>query len=310
MNRAAASAIVARDHSAIDRVLESLQRLGGRAITPLDLEFPAGLRAIPDPPVVLFAEGRMELLDRVTVSIVGSRHPSGYGVDVTRTIASMAARAGITVASGMARGLDAVAHWAAVSEPGSTIGVLGNGLGVIYPAANRTLYRRVAQDGLLITEFAPGERPNAGSFQRRNRLISGLARATIVVEGRQGSGALITAHAAVDQGREVIVVPGPITSRLSDGPHGLLRNGAKPYLGPEDFWQSFPDISPAAVQVERTVLIHRPRRVLETLDGVPRTVDALAEELGWSPADVAGALTELEVVGLADRGPAGFTRAQ
>ncbi len=280
MTVAAATAIVSRDRAAIDRVEESLHRLGGGIVTPLDIEFPAGLRAIDDPPTILFTEGRLELLDR------------------------------ITVASGMARGLDAVAHWAAVDQPGGTIGVLGNGLGVIYPSANRTLYRRVAEEGLLITEFPPGERPNAGSFQRRNRLISGLARATIVVEGREGSGALITAHAAVDQGRDVLVVPGPITSRLSAAPHALLRNGAKPYLGPEDFWHAFPDVNRGEVAVERTVLIHRPRRVLETLDGVPRTVDDLAGELGWAPAEVAGALTELEVVGLADRGPAGFTRAR
>ncbi len=309
MTRAAATAVANRDQAAVDRVEESLHRLGGRVITPLDLEFPAGLSAIVDPPVMLFAEGRVELLDRLTVAIVGSRHPTHYGIEVTRMVAGLAAGAGIAVASGMARGLDAVAHWAAVGQPGGTIGVLGNGLGVIYPAANRSLYRRVAVEGLLVTEYPPGERPHGGSFQRRNRLISGLARATIVVEGREGSGALITAGAASDQGRDVLAVPGPITSRLSQGPNALVRDGATPYLGPADLWRLFPEVGSEAIPTERAVLIHRPRRVLETLDGVPRTVDDLAEVLGWAPADIAGALTELEVVGLAERGPAGFIRS-
>ena len=119
--------------------------------------------------------------------------------------------------SGMARGLDAVAHAAALDAGGGTIGVLGNGLGVIYPAANRALYERVAARGLLLTEFPPGERPHAGSFPRRNRLISGLARVTVVVEAAVGSGALITAGTALDQGREVMAVPGPITSPVSAG---------------------------------------------------------------------------------------------
>ncbi len=130
----------------------------------------------------------------------------------------------------MARGLDAVAHAAALDAGGTTIGVLGNGLGVIYPAANRLLYERVAADGLLLTEFPPGERPHVGSFPRRNRLISGLSRVTVVIEAAEGSGALITAGTALDQGREVMAVPGPITSPQSVGANRLIRDGAAPLL--------------------------------------------------------------------------------
>jgi DNA processing protein len=308
LSRAAATAIAGHDPEAVDRVEQTLARLGGRVLTPLDLEFPAGFRVIDDPPALIFLEGRVELLDRLTVALVGSRHPTPYGVDVTRMIAGLAARAGLTVVSGMARGLDAVAHWAAVAEPGGTIGVLGNGLGVIYPAANRTLYRRVAAEGLLVTEHPPGERPNAGSFPRRNRLISALARATIVVEGGETSGTRITAAAAVGQGREVLVVPGPIDSRMSRTPHDLLRVGAKPFLDPSDLWELYPELKAGVPPVDRTVLVHRPRVLLEALDRVPRSMDALATELGWSPADLAAALTELEVVGLVERSEAGFAR--
>ena len=152
-----------------------------------------------------------------------------------------AARAGLVVVSGMARGLDAVAHaGGARGRRGTTIGVLGNGLGVVYPAANRALYDRVFGGGLLITEFPPGERPHAGSFPRRNRLISGLARVTVVVEAAVGSGALITAGTALDQGREVMAVPGPITSPVSIGANRLIRDGATPYLELADLASSIP----------------------------------------------------------------------
>lgn len=309
MSRAAATAVANRDPDVLDRVDQALDRVSGRILTPFDPDFPRSLTTIEDPPVLLFAQGRLELFERPTIAIVGSRHPTPYGVDVTRSAAGAAAGAGITVVSGMARGLDAVAHWAAVDRPGGTIGVLGNGLGVVYPAANRTLYSRVAAEGLLVTEHSPGERPNAGSFQRRNRLIAGLARATLVVEGGEKSGALITAGAAIDQGRDVLVVPGQITSRLSMGTNAWLRDGATPYLEPADLWRLFPEVAAPKDQPARSIASQQPRRVLEVLDGVPRTVDDLADELGLPPGEVAGALTELEVVGLADRGPAGFTRS-
>jgi DNA processing protein len=158
----------------------------------------------------------------------------------------------------MARGLDAVAHVAALDAGGTTIGVLGNGLGVIYPAANRALYERVAADGLLLTEFPPGERPMVGSFPRRNRLISGISRVTLVVEAAIGSGALITAGAALDQGREVMAVPGNITSPVSAGSNRLIRDGAGPVLEAADLLQHFPELVPvprktAAVAASRAL---------------------------------------------------------
>ena len=227
---AAATAIAHADLVSAHRALAELSALGGQMLLPSDAFFPELLRNITDPPACLFASGRLELLTQPAVAIVGSREHSRYGGEVCEAIARAAALAGLVVVSGMARGLDAVAHLGALAGSGATIGILGNGLGVIYPAANRKLYQAVAEQGLLLTEFPPGERPSAGSFQRRNRLISGLARVTVVVEAAKSSGALLTAQYALDQGRDVLAVPGPITSPVSAGTNRLIRDGAAPLL--------------------------------------------------------------------------------
>jgi DNA processing protein len=206
------------------------ESLGAAYLLPGDREFPAILADIPEPPQVLFARGRLELLALPGVAIVGSRDHSAYGAECCRLIAGQAARSGLAVISGMARGLDAVAHHAALDAGGATIGVLGNGLGVIYPAANRALYEQVERSGLLLTECPPGERPHVGSFPRRNRLISGLARVTVVVEAARGSGTMRTVESALEQGRDVMAVPGPITSPTSEGTNRLIRDGAEPLL--------------------------------------------------------------------------------
>ncbi len=226
ISRAAATAIRSARADAGARVLEAIDRLGARCLLPGDPDFPAAFGTIPDPPILLFAQGRLDLLARPAVAIVGSRDHSSYGAEVAALIAGRAAAAGVVVVSGMARGLDAVAHAAALDAKGGTIGVLGNGLGVIYPAANRHLYERVCAAGVLLTEFPPGERPRVGSFPRRNRLISGLGRVTVVIEAAAGSGTLITVEAALDQGREVMAVPGAITSPTSVGTNRLIRDGA------------------------------------------------------------------------------------
>jgi DNA processing protein len=240
VSRAAATAIKAARPEAGRDVMAAARELGAAVLLPGDDDYPPALSLIPDPPAALFALGRLALLGVPAVAIVGSRNHSSYGGTVCREMATAAATAGVAVVSGMARGLDAVAHQAALDAGGDTIGVLGNGLGIVYPAANRALYERVAHDGLLLTEHPPGERPHAGSFPRRNRLISGLARVTVVVEAAVGSGALITADAALEQGREAMAVPGPITSALSAGTNRLVRDGAAPYLEPDDLLRHYP----------------------------------------------------------------------
>ena len=288
---------------------------GGQILTPADAGFPACLRDIDEPPPVLFVCGQLELLARPAIAIVGSRDHTAYGAEVCRELAAYAARAGLVVVSGMARGLDAIAHQAALDAGGGTTGVLGNGLGVVYPAANRALYQRVAADGLLLTEFPPGDKPTAGSFPRRNRLISGLASLTVVVEAAAGSGALITAGAALEQGRDVAAVPGAITSPTSVGCNRLIRDGATPILDPSDLHAFYPGIKSwpplrdgRGVRPLPDVLSPAERTLAEALSGTPAHIDALAERFEQPVGVLLARLGVLEIAGVVEQGPAGTYR--
>ena len=307
-----AAAIAAGSPSSGARLIERVEALGGQVVLPYDEGFPARLHEIPDPPAFLCALGRLELAGREAVAVVGSRDHTSYGARACRSLAGAAAREGLVVVSGMARGLDAIAHEAALDAGGSTIGVLGNGIAVVYPAANRRLYARVAREGLLLSEFAPDERPQPGSFPRRNRLVSGLARATLVVEAAVDSGALLTASSALDQGREVFAVPGPITSPTSAGANRLLRDGAGPCLEPADLLAAFPALASraAALRAGRG-RGHAgpddapPDPVLALLAREPLPLDVLAARLGRPTPDVLAALTSLELAGRVARRPDG-----
>ncbi len=310
ISAAAATAIGDSRTQGISPVLDALDRLSARCLLPGDAEFPAVCREIPDPPTLLFVQGDLSLLSRPAVAIVGSRDHSPYGGRVARLLAAESAARGITVVSGMARGLDAVAHAAALDVGGPTLGVLGNGLGVTYPAANRALYHRVGKQGLLVSEFPPGERPGPGSFPRRNRLISALARVTVVVEAAQGSGALITVNSALSQGKDVMAVPGPIDSQTSVGCNRLIRDGAEPLLAVEDLLAHFPEcatLTPAAAALvqARIAAPARPEglspaehRILELLVPGGSAPDRLVDRSGLSTAEALAALGGLELRGL------------
>ena len=300
------------------RILANVEAIDARVLTPEDEDFPALLREIHDVPPVLFAWGDVSLAARPVVAIVGSRNHTAYGAEAVRTLAGDAARAGVVIASGMARGIDAIAHVAALDAGGKSIGVLGNGFGITYPAANRALYDRMRQEGCLVTEFPPGERPHAGAFPRRNRLIAGLARATVVVEAAAKSGASITADYALDQGRTVLAVPGPITSATSEGCNRLIQQGAKPALCARDILEEI-DI-PIPEWMSGPPQLRTPHSALRTpcappeLDGLqralwnalresPRHVDALVSTTGEDPRSVLTALTELEMKGVVTQQP-------
>lgn len=210
------------------------KRLGVEVIPWSDSRYPSRLREIYDPPVVLFALGRLELLDTVMVAIVGSRKPTAYGQAVAERLGRDLAAAGVTVVSGMARGIDTAAHQGALAAKGATVAVFGCGLDVIYPAENRALAERIAREGLLLSEFPPGTPGHAQNFPIRNRVISGLSEGVVVVEGKQYSGSLITARLALDQNREVFAVPGNITSPASFGPNLLIKQGAQLVQSHED----------------------------------------------------------------------------
>jgi DNA processing protein len=316
MSGPAAAAVKATSIDSGHRVLEEIERTGGRTLLATDPEFPGILKPIPESPPVLFAQGEPALLQRPAVAIVGSRNHSDYGEEVCRRVAWEAAAAGVVVVSGMARGLDAIAQQAALDAGGATIGVLGNGLGVIYPAANRQLYERVGESGLLLTEFPPGERPTAGSFPRRNRIISGLARVTVVVEAAEGSGALITAGSALNQGRDVMAVPGPITSPRSVGCNRLIRDGATPLLERRDLLDHYPDAVPPLharplpqappappLRPLPVELSEVERAVAGLLGREPILLDELVARSSRSPHELLAALCGLEISGVVEQGP-------
>ncbi len=307
-SRAAAAAVRATRPETGRDILAQLDRLGATVLLPGDARFPPLLCEIPDAPVVLFAWGDLSLLGGPAAGIVGSRNHTAYGAEAARALALGVAPHAVVV-SGMARGLDAIAHAAALDAGGGTVGVLGNGFGVVYPAANRELYERMIAHGCLITELPPGERPHAGAFPRRNRLISGLAGVTVVVEAAATSGALITADCALEQGRTVLAVPGPITSPTSLGCNKLIQQGAKPALSAADVLEEL-GISPTAAA-------GAPRRLPQDLSGLQQalwralepeakhvdTLVASVEASGAGAADVLTALTELELKGLVRQEP-------
>lgn len=210
----------------LDGELRRLEALGARLVARGRSGYPEILAAAPDAPLALYIRGR--LADVTAVAVVGARAPTAYGRRMARRLAGDLARRGVAVVSGLARGIDAEAHAAALAVGGTTWAVLGSGLDVIYPPENRDLAARIpAEGGCVLSEYPLGTRPHYLSFPRRNRIVAGLSWATLVVEGRTTSGARLTADRAVDYGREVLAVPGPADSPLSETPHRLLRDGAK-----------------------------------------------------------------------------------
>jgi DNA processing protein len=256
-------------------------------------ELPSLLRAIHDPPRRLYVRGKgdPELLSRPAVAVVGARACSPYGAQVARMLGRELAGAGVVVVSGLARGVDGEAHRGALETDGHTVAVLGCGIDRNYPAAHAGLARTIAERSLLVSEYEPGVEPEPWRFPARNRIVAGLCAATVVVEARERSGALITADFALEEGREVFAVPGEITSALSAGANALLRLGATPVTCAGDLLEAF-GIEPTS----------RPPVRHPLLELLPATADELARVTGMAPAEVAAALAVLEVGGLAAEG--------
>lgn len=246
--------------------------------------FPPLLRAIHDPPAGLFLRGGVDvdMLSRPAVAIVGARACSGYGAGVARSLARDLAAAGLVVVSGLARGVDGEAHRGALAAEGRTIAVLGCGIDRDYPAAHAELARRVA----VVSEYAPGVDPAPWRFPARNRIVAGLCAATIVVEARERSGALITADLALEEGREVFAVPGEITSSLSAGTNDLLKLGASPLTRAEDVLSSY------GIEPLEDASVSSP-----LLEWLPATADEIARRAGLAAEEVARTLVELELAG-------------
>ncbi|HEY6962364.1 MAG TPA: DNA-processing protein DprA [Gaiellaceae bacterium] len=280
--------------------LRELALRGFRWVARSDRRFPSRLRAIHDPPPGLFVRGDApySLLDRPTVAIVGARACSPYGTAVALAFARELAAAGVVVVSGLARGVDAAAHRGAL-DAGATVAVLGCGIDRDYPRAHAALAASIAERGLILSEYPPGVEPAPWRFPARNRIVAGLADATVVVEARERSGALITGDLALDEGREVFAVPGEITSQLSRGTNALLRLGAIPATCVDDVLEV---LGLAGASAQPLPLEPRLETVRAALAEAASGADELVRRTGLTPGEVAAALAELELLGLVDQG--------
>jgi len=296
-----------RDKVSIDREMEMIQQRGCKIITIHDESYPPNLKAIYDPPQVLYVRGDLLPSDSMAVSIVGTRSASPYGKMVAEQISGHLAAKGITVISGMAYGIDTAAHKGCLNAGGRTIAVLGNGLSVVYPARNIKLMEEAIHSGALISEFPMSMRPLRNNFPRRNRVISGLSLGTMVVEAPKRSGALITADFALEQGREVFAVPGQIFSETSGGTHDLIKQGAKLVESVEDIIEELPSYALQPVTEEdfkaeeerMEIQLSADEKAVWKVIGSDQThIDDISRQANLPSYKVSAALVMLELKGL------------
>ncbi len=308
-----ASGARARERTA--QAMERMEKAGAVAITPDDRAYPDAFRSLPDPPFLLFASGNLELLGRPAVGIVGTREPTPYGRETAGRLAGDLARAGYAVVSGMAKGIDASAHAGALAAGGDTVGVLGHGIDRVYPRENARLFGAMRERGLLVTELPPGEEPRAGNFPRRNRLISALSEGVLVVEMAAKSGAQHTVTYALEQGKEVFAVPGPIGSAVSAGTNQLLKEGARLVTSAADVLEELRGVGRASPVGNRPApqlppdleadlgpepaepdgLSEEEAKTWAVLGREPLHVDEVAAAAGLAPSGVLAALLGLEL---------------
>jgi DNA processing protein len=286
--------------------LEWAKRCNVTILTLNDDRYPPYLREIFAPPPLLYVRGNLSVFSHHAVAIVGSRSPTVYGKHATTLIARELVECSLVVVSGLARGIDTVAHETAVTAGGATIAVLGCGVENIYPKVNKTLADRIVENGCIVSEFPLGTPPEAFNFPRRNRIISGCSAAVVVVEAGEKSGSLITAGYALQQGREVCAVPGPINSPLSRGTFNLIKDGATPVRSGRELAESLAVVTstrlttaePVPRELSETVFTDDERRILEGLADQPLRIDTIAEKVGMAVTELFVMLLNLELKGL------------
>jgi DNA processing protein len=304
VGEALAERIRSRDaESGVALALRWASQPGNSIVTLADAAYPRRLLEIPDPPALLYVRGRVELLARDSIAVVGSRNATAQGMENAASFARALSEAGFTVVSGLALGIDASAHRAALDGVGSTIAVLGTGIDVVYPPRNAALFEAIAERGTIATEFAHSTPALGSNFPRRNRLISGLARGVLVVEAALQSGSLITARTAAEQGREVFALPGSIHSPLAKGCHELIKQGAKLVESARDILDEFGVDSRA--HDEPREANERQHELLQHLGHDPCDVDTLCRRSGLTADRVSAMLLELELAGSVESLPGG-----
>lgn len=291
---------------AVARALEWAGAPGHHVVTLADEAYPRLLLEIADPPALIYAAGRLELLQRPALAVVGSRNASAQGERNAESFAQALSDAGFVIVSGLALGIDAAAHRGGLAGRASTVAVLGTGIDVVYPRRNAQLAEEIGARGLLVSEFAPGTAPAAANFPRRNRLISGLAQGCLVVEAALASGSLITARAAADQGREVFAIPGSIHSPLSKGCHALIKTGAKLVESADDLLAELGGFRPSGYASTTSPAQGDGGGLLDHMGHDPVDVDALCVRAGMSAEQVSSELLRLELDGRVTSLPGGL----
>jgi DNA processing protein len=284
----------------LDQVWERIQSLGAEVLTWDDEAYPRLLKEIDQPPPVLYIRGSLIPEDDWSVAIVGTRRVTAYGRQVAEEVATTLAQNGVTVVSGLARGVDSIAHQSAISVAGRTLAVLGNGVDVIYPPENRNLAAQIMEHGALVSDYPLGTQPDGINFPPRNRIISGLSKAVIIVEAGATSGALITATFAAEQGRDVFAVPGNINAPQSQGTNRLICDGAQPLLDPQDVLEALNLTMITEHRTARVVLPANPieARLYQMLSQQPRHVDEIRSEANMPIETVSATLAMMELKGM------------
>jgi DNA processing protein len=301
INQKAVTELLKKDLTTAERMLDDCVKKGIRIISMSDDDYPERLLDIEDPPIVLFAKGSIDSPDRDAAAIVGARKATSYGLWAARGIGEKLAYNGITVISGMATGIDSSAHRGALNAGGKTAAVLGCGVDICYPATNRKMMEEIMESGVVLSEFPPGTPPAAGNFPRRNRIISGMARCLIVAEAGLGSGSLITAEFALEQGREVFAVPGNISSIYSIGTNKLIRDGATPLIRIDDILTEL-GISRIEDPAKREIMLGTDEKLIYQIVKKQGdiSVDHLAATAGRSVSEVRSLVTILEIKGVVE----------
>ena len=305
--------VTSRAQVDIDKELELVQRSGVALLSWDDPAYPVGLKNIYDPPAVLYVRGDLEPEDATAIAVVGTRRASRYGLEQAERFGAALARAGFTVVSGLARGIDSAAHKGALKAGGRTIAVMGCGLSRVFPPENADLYRHIAENGAVVSEFPMLAEPLAENFPRRNRIISGLSLGVLVIEGPMRSGAMITARMAMEQGREVFALPGRIDNAASRGVNQLIKDGACLVTSLEDILDELGDIGEkmraGTEQADKPVpakrvpsnLSENEKAILSAAADEPMTVDEICGATELSAGEISAALTMLQLKGLMRR---------
>lgn len=296
----------------IERTLAWAALDGNHLLLLADETYPQLLLEIPDPPLLLYAKGRIALLNQPSLAVVGSRNASAQGAAHARQFAQALSAAGLTIVSGLALGIDTAAHEGALLDGGATVAVIGTGADIVYPARNHALAHRVAEQGCIVSEYALGTPALPANFPRRNRIISGLSRGTLVVEAAAQSGSLITARLAAEQGRDVYAIPGSIHSPLARGCHDLIRQGARLVENAHDILNDFPGLQSHTYAPEKSAPLpfsdHPDNDLLKIIGYDPVSLNVLAARAGLDTATMSAQLLTLELDGQIEMLTGGMVR--